>query len=152
MKFIPLIWSGLGRHPIRAALLLLQITIAFVLFGALNGMNTALKQVMARQRADVLYVNARVHGDPLPSSYAGQIAAVPGVLITNPQNYLAGSYQNPSQFVVAVATSPSRYFAINTYYRVDQQQVATLERTRTGALVGAELAKNMGGSRVIGFH
>jgi len=144
MKFIPLIWSGIGRQPLRTALLLLQITIAFVLFGALNGMNVALQQAMAAQRADVLYVTAKVRGDPLPSNYTRQIEAIPGVLITNPQNYLAGSYQHPSQFVVAVATDPTRYFAINTYCSVRREQVIALEKTRTGAIIGAELARKYG--------
>src|SRR5687767_313557 len=120
VKFIPLIWSGIRRNRGRAVLLFLQIIVTFILFGLLHGMNGALKQALEKQRADVLYVNARVQDAPLPLAYLEKIAAVPGVQIANPQNFLLGEYQNPAQPIVAVATNPQRYFDINTYLSVPE--------------------------------
>jgi len=144
VKFIRLIWSGIWRHPVRATLLLLQISAAFTLFGLLNGMSSALELATAKQRGDVLYVTGRVSGDSLPLSYAQKIHAIPEVLIVNPQNYLPAEYQSPTQPVVAVATSPSRYFAINTYCRVTPDSVRAIEKQRTAAIVGAELVRKFG--------
>ena len=144
MKFLPLIWSGAWRNPSRTLLLLLQVGVAFTLFGLLNGMNSALKLAVKKQRADVLYVTNRVSDDLLPLHYAEKIEAVPGVLVVNPQNFLFGEYQNPNQQVIAVATDPKKYFEINTYCEVAADQVSAAQNVRTGAIAGAALAHKYG--------
>jgi putative ABC transport system permease protein len=146
VKFLPLIWSGVWRNPSRTLLLLLQVGVAFTLFGLLNGMNSALKLAVTKQRADVLYVTNRVNAydDLLPLHYAQKIEALPGVLIVDPQNYLVGEYQSPNQQVIAVATDPKKYFEINTYCEVADDQVSTAQNLRTGAIAGAALARKYG--------
>lgn len=144
MKYLPLIWAGIWRKRMRTLLLLLQITIAFTLFGLLQGMNGALKEAVAKQRADVLYVTSKVSNNPLPLGYLAKLESIAGVRIVNPQNYLFSTYQNPSEEVVAIATDPQRYFAINTYCSVPRVQMDTLARTRTGTIVGAQLARKYG--------
>jgi putative ABC transport system permease protein len=147
VKFLPLIWSGVWRNPSRTLLLLLQIGVAFTLFGLLNGMNSALKLALARQRADVLYVTNRVNSydDLLPLHYAQKIEALPGVSVVTPENFLVGEYQNPKQQVIAVATDPRKYFEINhDYLEVADDQVSAAQNMRTGALAGAALAHKYG--------
>ena len=36
MKYLPLVWAGLWRKPVRSILTLLSVVVAFVLFGALH--------------------------------------------------------------------------------------------------------------------
>ena len=43
MKYLPLIWSGIWRKPGRTILIFLQVTIAFALFGVLQGLRTGTK-------------------------------------------------------------------------------------------------------------
>ena len=50
MKYLPLIWSGIWRKPGRAILILLQVLIAFLLFGLLQGFKSGIDQVIARTR------------------------------------------------------------------------------------------------------
>ena len=144
MKFMPLIWSGVWRHPSRTLLVLLQIGVAFTLFGLLNGMNSALKLAVDKQRADVLYVSNRVRGDSVPLRYAQQIRAVPGVASVGPRNYLVGEYQNPRQQVIAVATDLAHYFEVNTYTEVAADRLQEAQKTRTAAIAGAELVRRYG--------
>ena len=40
MKYLPLIWFGIWRKPGRTALVILQVALAFALFGVLQGMKT----------------------------------------------------------------------------------------------------------------
>src|SRR5688500_13643541 len=76
MKFLPLIWSGIWRKPARTILTLMQVVVAFALFGVLQGMKTGVDQVIADARADVLYVApAASGGAPLPRAYIEQIAS-----------------------------------------------------------------------------
>lgn len=80
MKFLPLIWKGIWRKRGRAILILLQIVVAFTLFGLLQGLNGAVKQAIASTHADRLYVVGRsAMGEPLPLAYLEQIRGVPGV-------------------------------------------------------------------------
>ncbi len=58
MKFLPLIWSGIWRKPGRTILALMQVSVAFALFGVLQGMKTGVEEAIARVRGDVLFVFA----------------------------------------------------------------------------------------------
>ena len=70
MKYLPLVWTGIWRKRSRAVLLLLQIASAFLLFGLLQGLNSGIKQAIARAHADRLYVGSSVSliRAPRPSS------------------------------------------------------------------------------------
>jgi putative ABC transport system permease protein len=71
MKFLPLIWSGIWRKPVRTILTLTRVVVAFALFGVLQGMKTGVDQAVAAARADVLYVAPVASGGaPLPRRHA----------------------------------------------------------------------------------
>ena len=104
MKYLPLIWSGIWRRPGRAILILLQVLIAFLLFGLLQGFKSGIDQVIAQTRADILIIHSRQSfGQPIPLAYFLRIQAVPGVKAVFVQNFLVGSYQIPTQQIVADA-------------------------------------------------
>jgi putative ABC transport system permease protein len=47
MKFMPLVWAGLWRRPVRTILTAGSIVIAFVLLGLLQGVNTGFDRAIA---------------------------------------------------------------------------------------------------------
>ena len=47
MKFLPLIWAGVWRRPGRAALTMVSMVSAFVLFGVLQGFSSGLSKLIA---------------------------------------------------------------------------------------------------------
>src|SRR5438067_11350185 len=59
MKFLPLIWSGIWRKPGRTILIFLQVSVAFALFGVLQGLKTGVEHAVAAARAELLQVRAR---------------------------------------------------------------------------------------------
>ena len=60
MKFIPLIWAMLWRKKVRTSLTLLSILIAFLLFGMLQGVNSAFKQTIERSNVNRLVVTNKI--------------------------------------------------------------------------------------------
>ena len=142
MKFIPLIWSGIWRKSGRAVLILLQVLIAFLLFGLLQGFKSGIDQVIAQTRADILIVHSRQSfGQPIPLAYFVRIQAVPGVKAVFVQNFLVGSYQKPTQQIVADAIDPDPKWTGYPGLAVSNADVDALIHTRTGALISATLAR-----------
>src|ERR1700746_2913387 len=108
MKSLPLIWSGLWRKPGRTVLIFLQVSVAFALFGVLQGLKTGVTHAVAASRADLLIVHSRLSNiaQPLPFGLLEQIRAVPGVQIAIPVELTGGTYQKPDQGLGIVAVSP----------------------------------------------
>ena len=52
MRFVPLIWSGIWRKPGRSILIFLQVSVAFALFGVLQGMKSGVEHLIGQARAD----------------------------------------------------------------------------------------------------
>ena len=53
MKYFPLVWHGLWRKPGRTWLAFVQIAVAFVLFGVLQGFDASVQRMIAETDADV---------------------------------------------------------------------------------------------------
>jgi putative ABC transport system permease protein len=153
MKFLPLIWAGIWRKRGRAILMLLQIVSTFALFGVLQGLNTGIKQAIARTHADRLYVASSVSlSDPLPLAHLTRLQAVPGVKGVSYRIGFGGTYQHPTQFVPGFATDVPSFFAMFDEIDVPQAQIAALASTRTGAIVGKVIADRYGwqvGDRIV---
>jgi putative ABC transport system permease protein len=145
MKFLPLIWAGIWRKRGRAVLMLLQIASAFALFGVLQGLNTGIKQAIARTHADRLYVASSVSlGDPLPLAHLQPLQSVAGVEAVSYRIGFGGTYQQPTQFVPGFATEVKSFFEMFKEMEVAPEQIAALARTRTGAIVGKVTAERYG--------
>jgi putative ABC transport system permease protein len=142
VNYLSLIWSGIWRKPGRAVLILLQVLIAFLLFGLLQGFKGGIDQVIAQTRADILVVHSRQSfGQPIPMAYFVRIQAVPGVKAVFVQNFLVGSYQKSTQQIFADAIDPDPKWAGYPGLAVSKTDLDALIHTRTGALVSVTLAR-----------
>jgi putative ABC transport system permease protein len=145
MKYLFLVWSGIWRKRTRAALILLQVTVAFTLFGVLQGLDTGIKQAIAKAHANRMYVLSRVSsGDLLPLALLSEIQRVPGVVVVTYESGLGGIYQNPDQQIGASAVDPASFARIFPEIVIPPRELEALVRTRTGALVGEQLAQRYG--------
>ena len=145
MKFIPLIWAMLWRKKVRTSLTLLSILIAFLLFGMLQGVNSAFKETIARSNVNRLVVTNKISiTESLPYAYMQQIEALPGVERVSHESWFGPYYQDPKNFVAAFPVEPEREFPAHPEYQVPKDQLTALENTRDGAIVGAGLAKKYG--------
>lgn len=145
MKFLPLIWSGIWRKPGRSVLIFLQVSVAFALFGVLQGMKTGVDELIGRARADLLLVHGTLSIiDRLPLGLLEQIKATPGVKTVVPVDLSGGMYQKPDQQVGIVAIRPDPGWLSAFTYTVAPQQAAAFQKTRTGTLVRQSLAQKYG--------
>jgi putative ABC transport system permease protein len=145
MRFLPLIWSGIWRKPGRSVLIFLQVTVAFALFGVLQGMKTGVDELIGRARADLLLVHGSLSLiDPLPLGLLERIRSVPGVRTVVPVELFGGIYQKPTQQVGIVAIRPDAGWLSAFTYTVAAEQAAAFANTRTGTLVRKSLVDKYG--------
>jgi putative ABC transport system permease protein len=142
VKYLPLIWSGMWRKRGRSILIMLQVLIAFLLFGLLQGMKSGIDQAIAETRADILIVHGRQGmGESLPVAQLTGIRAVPGVKAVYIQNYIMGAYQKPTQLIVADAIDPDPTWAQYPGLAVTKTDLEAMAHKRNGALANVTLAR-----------
>jgi putative ABC transport system permease protein len=145
MRFLPLIWSGIWRKPGRSILIFLQVSVAFALFGVLQGMKTGVDELIGRARADLLLVHGSLSLiDPLPLGLLEQIRTVPGVKAVVPVELFGGIYQKPTQQIGIVAIRPEADWLSAFTYTVAPDQAAAFATTRTGTLIRQSVAQKYG--------
>ena len=147
MKYLPLIWFGVWRKPGRTTLVLLQVALAFALFGVLQGMKTGVDQAIAGARADVLFVApAAFGGAPLPRAYIDRLEAIPGVKTVAFADGFLGTYQKPTEpvYVLAIQTSKVWLTLIPEIFHVQPRDLEALQKTRNGALISADIGEKYG--------
>lgn len=144
MKYLPLIWSGLWRRPARAAFTMASLAIGFLLFGLLEGVDTAFGAAVERQRLDRLLTDPRFGEPPLPLTYAERIERVPGVTNLVWTQFLFGFYRQPADGVLVLTTEPARFFRVRNEYQTSTEHLQALVRTRTGLIVLESLANRLG--------
>jgi putative ABC transport system permease protein len=145
MKYAHLVWAAFRRKPTRTILTSLSIVTAFFLFGTLKGMNAGLDSLVDNLKGTHLRVSSRFNlTQPLPVAHVARIAAVPGVTSVAPLTMLIGSYQRPGNMVPIIGVDIEALDRIYEEITVPTEQLATAVRTRTGVLVGRQLATNLG--------
>jgi putative ABC transport system permease protein len=147
LKYLPLIWSGIRRRPLRTALVFLQVGVAFALFGVLQGMKTGVDEAIAKVRADVLFVAPAVFGGArLPMAYISQLRSIPGVKSVTYADLIVGVYQRPTQGVGVLAIEPSSIWLtlVPSIFTIRPRDLQALRDARSGALVTADIARKYG--------
>ena len=141
MKYLHLIWAALFRRKARTILTLVSIIAAFLLFGMLDAVRTGFddagKSAIGAQR---LQTGSRLSFiQTLPQALGAQIAKVPGVKSVGYANWFGGAYQDPHNQVFSFAVSDNY---LDQYPEIDvsADERKAFDNTRTGALVGEQLA------------
>jgi putative ABC transport system permease protein len=147
MKFLPLVWAGLWRRPVRTILTGLCIAIAFLLLGLLDGVNAGFAKAIADAHRDLLVTNTRVRGGgQMPISAMTTIQNIPGVKDVAPRAYLMGSYRDPAakNMVGAIATQPELFFGLRPFFSVTRENLDAMRETRAGLLATPALLNDFG--------
>ena len=136
MRFLPLIWSGLWRKPGRTVLIFLQVSVAFALFGVLQGLKSGVQHAVDAARADLLLVHSRLSFimEGLPMGLLEPIRSVAGVRVAIPVELFGAYYQKPEQGVGIVAVTPDKDWTAAFTFSVAPEYLAAFARSRTGAL------------------
>lgn len=146
MRFLPLFWSGIWRKPGRTALIFFQVSVAFALFGMLQGLKTGVDHAAAAARADLLIVHSRVSflAAPLPAGSLEQIKSVPGVELVVPVDIFGATYQKPTQGLGVVAIGLEKDWPSAFTFTIARDYREAFQKLRTAALIREELTKKYG--------
>jgi putative ABC transport system permease protein len=145
MKYLPLVWAALVRSRLRTLLTFLSIVVAFVLFGLLHGVVGGLDVLinsMSDTRLRVLNRIGFTHW--MPIAMRNEIAQIPGVTAVAANGYFGGYYQDPKNQLGGSALDMAALFKVYPELVLPAEQRAAMLHTRTGALVGADLASQYG--------
>jgi putative ABC transport system permease protein len=142
MKFLHIVWRNLMRRKIRTFITLMTIMVAFVLFGVLMAIRAAFSMGVDVAGADRLMMIHKVSIiQLLPKSYGDRIRATEGVTEVSHANWFGAYYQEPKNFVQNMAVDPESWLRMYPEFEVPEDQKKAWFADRTGAVVGADLAK-----------
>jgi putative ABC transport system permease protein len=142
MKYLHLIWAALFRRKTRTIFTLLSVLAAFLLFGLLDSVRSAFAQAgNSVTGVDRMVTISKVSFTmQLPKSLLPRIQQIPDVKDVAYANWFGGVYQDPKNFFANEAVSPN-FFDVFPEFKLPPDQRDTFVKTRTGAVVGEELAK-----------
>ena len=145
MKYLHLIWAALLRRKARTIYTVLSVLTAFLLFGLLDTVRTAFNNVGGSvASADRLVTVSKISFTmALPISLYTRIQAVPGVAAVSHADWFGGQYQDGRDFFPSQAVAKN-FFDLYPEWRMPEAQRKAFRDTRTGAVVGENLAKRMG--------
>jgi len=142
MKYLHLVWAALIRRKTRTVFTLLSVFAAFLLFGLLDSVHSAFDAASH----NVAGVNRLVTVSKvsftlsLPKSLYQRIQAVPGAAEVTYANWFGGIYQDPKNFFPNEAVAPN-FLDLYPEWQLTEAERKDFRETRTGAIVGASLAK-----------
>src|SRR5512142_2542309 len=128
MKYLPLIWAGVWRRPGRAALTIVSIVSAFVIFGVLTSFSSGMNRLISDSHADLLLTQSRASQvDPLPIAQLADIRRTPGVAAVTPVLFLGGPWRNPNgPFLRVTGIDPDGVRAADTALKITEAQWTAL--------------------------
>lgn len=147
MNDATLVRKGLFRKVLRAILMIVSISIAFLIFGVLGSLNAALNagvDVAAANR--LVTVNKINFTVSMPYAYYGRVRQVDGVINVSHANWFGGYFQQPTNQIQTFAVDPETWLiAYPELVMPDDQRAAFIEN-RTCLLVGQAVAAQQGWS------
>jgi putative ABC transport system permease protein len=138
------IFANLLRKKTRTVLTLLSVVTAFLLFGLLQAVNVMFSAGADFVGATRLVTQARVSfTQSLPMRLLPEIEAVPGVDRVMWQQWFGAVWQENTQLIF-FAADPGRLHSVYPEYLMPDQQWKAFAETRTGMIVGRNLADQYG--------
>jgi putative ABC transport system permease protein len=146
MNDFDLVRKNLFRRKLRAILMIISILVAFMIFGVLAGFYRAFNAGEDRAAADrMITVNKINFTQPMPFAYFNRVRSVEGVRQVTFANWFGGYYQEPKNFIMALAVEPNTYFDVyRSELDVAPDQLQAFIRDRSSAVVGETLANKRG--------
>jgi len=137
--------ANLFRKRVRTILTLLSVIMAFLLFGLLQSVNTIFSSGANFVGATRLFVQARVSfTTALPLSMLPKLEAIPGVARVAYQQWFGGVWLKTNTPLIMFALEPQRYHDVYPEWKMPEAQWQAFEKTRTGLIVGRQLANKYG--------
>jgi len=145
MKYFMLIWAGLWRKKTRTILTMLSIVVAFLLFGLLQGINQGIKTGSGDSGNHRLWTTSRMSAvSSMPVNLMPRIQAVKGVRTIAHLSFFGGYFQDAKNPLPAFVTNVDKLAIVYPELNITPAQIAAMNATRPGALIGRRLANKYG--------
>lgn len=138
---------NLARHPLRATLTILAMSVIILAFGLLRTTVAAWYAEALGSPPDRLRTRHAVSiSFQLPVAYRQRIAAIPGVTGVSYANWFGGRWKDGKAFFPRYAVEPASYFALHPDVHLPPSQRTAFLRDRRACIVGRTLAEKLGWS------
>lgn len=145
MKDLYLVYKNLTRKKMRLFLTTFAIFIAFLIFGAIMALQSALNAGVEMSADNRLVVVHKTNfTNPLPYAYVNKTKAIEGVNLVTHANWFGGYFQEPANQVVTFAVEPESYLAVYPELIVEPSQRQAWLKNQASVLVGERIAKANG--------
>ncbi|MCZ6460069.1 MAG: ABC transporter permease [Gammaproteobacteria bacterium] len=145
MKYLFLIRAGLWRKPVRTILTALATIVAFLLFGVMHGVTASFDEALDLMSDTRLRVMSRANFlEPMPLAHRARIEQLAGVTRVAHLVIFPAYYQDLRNGISAAALSVEDFLEVFPEIKVPEEQQQAMQRTRTGAIVGHNLARKYG--------
>jgi putative ABC transport system permease protein len=144
MKYAGLLWSALSKRMFRTILTILSITVAFILFGLLHGVTSAIDHEMSQFAATRLSVFNSVEQQPLPISYREQIGKLAFVHRVDAFTPFISYFRAPSNRVLAGGIGSANDMQLPEELHLSAEYAKTFATSRTAAIADRKLAEKYG--------
>ncbi len=136
---------NLTRHPLRAALTILAMSIVILAFGLLRTTVTSWYAESLGTPPDRLRTRHAVSiSFQLPVTYQQRIAAIPGVSGVSYANWFGGRWKDGKAFSPRYAVEPSSFLRLHPEIDLPPTQREAFIRDRRTCIVGRKLANKLG--------
>ncbi|MBM7047447.1 FtsX-like permease family protein [Rhizobium lusitanum] len=135
---------GMTRKPVRSALLITSIAIAFFIYLVLTSFESGF--LGGEVESERLVVSNKI-GDalPLPISYYDKLLALPGIASATYMARSRATYRTPSNFLGLTAVEPDSFPTfIGDQYDIPAETLTRFRQTRNGVIAGRSIATQEG--------
>lgn len=144
MNMLHLVVASLRRRPLRVALTVLTVAVAFVLYAYLSAIHRGFEM-----GADVAGTNRLVVRSPigiklLPLRYEERIEEIEGVVEATPITFFGGKYGDRDLLFSQFPLWPDEFRRVYPEFTISDDELARWKATRTGAIVGRVTAERFG--------
>ena len=145
MTYFQLLRKNLTRKKLRLVLTVFSIFTAFLIFGVLKTFDKALNAGVELADANRLITMSKISLiQPLPYAHYNKIKATEGVQSATFAIWYGGYYQDPQNFIAALAVESETYMDIYPEMVVSEEQRKNYLGNRRGLIVGEALAEQYG--------
>ena len=128
----------------RTTLTVLSITVAFILFGLLHGVTSAIDREMAQFAATRLSVLNSVEQQPLPMAYREQIGKLPNVQRVDALSPFIAYFREPANRILALGIGSADQTRLPQELHLAEDYAKAFMAIRTAAIADRKLADKYG--------
>jgi putative ABC transport system permease protein len=144
VKYAGLLWSALSKRMFRTTLTILSISVAFILFGLLHGVTSAVDREMSQFSATRLSVFNSVEQQPLPIAYRDQIGELPFIRRVDALSPFISYFAAPANRVLALGIGGADEMRLPEELGLSTEYSKAFAARRTAAIADRKLAAKYG--------